>query len=86
MVLRVRIAEPLNADCPLSLRQLEVLSLVGCGLTTRAISRELSLAEATIDNHIAMSSRLLGTNNRLSAVIAGLYHGWLVIQAVDTAA
>jgi DNA-binding NarL/FixJ family response regulator len=80
MELRVRVAEPFNDDCPLSLRQLEVLSLVGCGLTTRAISRELSLAPPTIDNHISMSSRLLGTNNRLSAVIAALYYGWLVIE------
>lgn len=82
MSIRVRIATPLDDACPLTMRQLEVLRLVACGLTTRAIADELSLAVATIDNHIGIINRLLSTNNRLSAVLTAVCHGWLLLETV----
>ena len=81
MALLVRVAAPLPADCPLSQRQLDILRLVADGLTTYGIARELSLAGATVDNHVGVINRVLGTGSRLRAVLTAVHAGWLVLES-----
>jgi DNA-binding CsgD family transcriptional regulator len=58
---KVRVAQ-------LSLRQRECLDLVGQGLTSKQIGRELGLSPSTVDNHIRSALERLGVSDRMSAV------------------
>ena len=42
-----------TADCGLTGRELQVLRLIATGKTNKAIARELSLSEKTIDRHVS---------------------------------
>jgi len=50
-------------------RQLQVLQCLSRGLPTKLISRELSLSEHTVKEHIALLFQALGARNRTEAVI-----------------
>jgi DNA-binding NarL/FixJ family response regulator len=56
----------------LSQREREVLTLVGQGMTSRAIARKLVISEETVKSHLAAIASKLGTQNRMqSAYLAG---------------
>ena len=50
-------------------RQRDVLRALSRGLPTKSISRELSLSEHTVKEHITTIFRILGARNRTEAVI-----------------
>ncbi len=50
-------------------RQMQVLGCLSRGLPTKLISRELSLSEHTVKEHIALVFQALGARNRTEAVI-----------------
>ncbi|MBI4289834.1 MAG: PAS domain S-box protein [Chloroflexi bacterium] len=54
----------------LSSRELEVLNLMGKGLTTRAIAEQLSLSPNTVRTHTQRILDALGVHSRLEAVAA----------------
>jgi PAS domain S-box-containing protein len=58
-------------------RQVEVLRLLGEGLSTEAIARRLGVAVETTRNHIRGVLRGLGVHSRLEAVIEGRERGLL---------
>ena len=49
-------------------RENEVLKLIACGFTNREISRDLSISESTVENHIHNIYVKLGISNRAQAV------------------
>ena len=51
----------------LSDREHEVLTLVAAGLRNKDIARELSISEATVENHLHHIFGKLGVNNRVQA-------------------
>jgi DNA-binding NarL/FixJ family response regulator len=51
-------------------RQADVLALLLAGKSNKLISRELSLAEGTVKNHVAAVLKALGVDTRVQAVIA----------------
>lgn len=53
----------------LTARQRDVLRALSRGLPTKSISRELSLSEHTVKEHITTIFRILGARNRTEAVI-----------------
>ena len=56
-------------DTPaLTPRQLEVLTLLSAGKSTREIARELYLSEVTARNHISALLRVMGVRSRLEAL------------------
>lgn len=60
-----------DADCivlPLSGRQLDCMTLVKEGLTTKQIARELGISPRTVDQHIGAALGNLGCANRTAAV------------------
>lgn len=48
-------------------RELQVLRLVASGLRNRAIASELSISEATVENHLHHIFGKLGVHNRVQA-------------------
>jgi DNA-binding NarL/FixJ family response regulator len=58
-------------------RELQVLRLVGAGLTARQIARELSLQERTVTTHLQHIYRKLRVSNRVAALRAASRAGIL---------
>lgn len=56
-------------------RQMEVLRLVGQGLSNKAICKRLDVAEGTVKLHVAAIMRVLSTCNRTQAVIEATRRG-----------
>jgi DNA-binding NarL/FixJ family response regulator len=55
------------ADCPLTSRELEILSLAAQGMTNGSIARELWVTEQTVKFHLSNTYRKLGVANRTEA-------------------
>ena len=56
-------------DDDLDLRLLEVLRLLGRGLTNKDISRVLGIAEGTVKSHVIRLYELLDVSNRTEAAM-----------------
>jgi len=61
----------------LSSRELEVLTILATGKSTKEIARELYLGEPTIKTHLASIYRKLEVSNRISAVAVARANSWL---------
>lgn len=61
----------------LTLRQLEVLKLLGAGWSNKEISAELCIAERTVRAHLTELFRALGASSRTQAVLAAQRLGLL---------
>ncbi len=62
---------------PLSEREVEVLRLVGQGLTNAAIGERLFIGESTVKTHLLRAYRKLGVSDRTAAVMSALERGFL---------
>jgi DNA-binding NarL/FixJ family response regulator len=71
-----RIRRPHAADA-LSPRELDVLSLVGRGLSNAEIGRELFISEATVKTHLLRTFAKLGVSDRTAAVTSAISAGYL---------
>jgi DNA-binding NarL/FixJ family response regulator len=60
----------------LSAREVEVLRLVGRGLTNADIGRELFISEATVKTHLLRMFHKLGVSDRTAAVTTALARGY----------
>src|SRR5215470_10465809 len=63
------------ADDQLSVREIDVLRLIGDGNANKQIADKLSIGEATVKNHISNILSKLGANDRTHAVIIALQRG-----------
>ncbi|GIW24973.1 response regulator transcription factor [Meiothermus sp.] len=64
----------------LSLRELEVLSLVAKGLSNKEIARKLKISEATVKTHLLHTFEKLGVDDRTAAVTVALERGILRLE------
>lgn len=58
-------------------REIEVLRLVGRGLTNADIGRELFIGEATVKTHLLRMFHKLGVSDRTAAVTTAMARGYL---------
>lgn len=70
---------------PLSLREIEVMRLVGQGLSSPEVGTRLGRSVKTIENHRLSISSKLGFNNRAGLVRAALQSGVSLINDLDFA-
>ena len=61
-------------------REIEVLRLVAKGLTNKAIGRELSISDRTVQGHLANIFGKLGVGTRTEAVLMAVQQGWIVLE------
>jgi DNA-binding NarL/FixJ family response regulator len=64
----------------LTSRELEVLQLVGSGLTTREISQKLEISPKTVENHKQRIFAKLGVQNQAHAVAIAMRRGMLSLN------
>jgi DNA-binding NarL/FixJ family response regulator len=60
--------QPQNDPYRLSPRELEILTVLATGATSREIASRLFLSEATVKTHLASINRKLEVNNRTAAI------------------
>jgi DNA-binding NarL/FixJ family response regulator len=61
-------------------RQLQVLQLIGAGMSNKEVSRKLDLAEGTVKIHVAAIYQTLHVNSRLEAVETARRFGFISEQ------
>ena len=66
----------------LTLRQLEVISMLGRGFSNKEIARALDVAERTVKAHVSAVFEALNVRNRTQAVLVAQRRGFLPSQPV----
>ncbi len=66
-----------SSEDNLSMRELEVLSLVARGFSNKEIARKLKISEATVKTHLLHTFGKLGVDDRTAAVTVALERGIL---------
>lgn len=61
-------------------REIEVLRLVAKGLINKAVGRELSISDRTVQGHLANIFGKLGVGTRTEAVLMAVQQGWIVLE------
>lgn len=74
---------PLDRVCALSLREREVLGLLGRGLSNQAIAARLFLAERTVKTHVGRILTKLGVESRLQAGLVALVQEVIAPQSAE---
>jgi DNA-binding NarL/FixJ family response regulator len=69
------------ADDNLTLREIDVLQLIGAGNANKQIADQLSIGEATVKSHVTNILSKLGANDRAHAVTIGLKRGIIELHA-----
>ena len=70
----------------LTLRQLEVISMLGRGFSNKEIARALDVAERTVKAHVSAVFEALNVRNRTQAVLVAQRRGYLPSTPVYAAA
>ncbi len=63
------------ANDPLTLRELEVIAMIGKGLKSKIIAEQLSISEATVRHHLSSIYGKLGVDDRLNLMIYAIEKG-----------
>jgi two-component system nitrate/nitrite response regulator NarL len=74
---RSRNALPTPESTGLTLRQLEVISMLGRGFSNKEIARALDVAERTVKAHVSAVFEALNVRNRTQAVLVAQRLGYL---------
>ncbi|NJK53348.1 MAG: helix-turn-helix transcriptional regulator [Leptolyngbyaceae cyanobacterium SU_3_3] len=72
-----------QAQAPLSERELQVIELVAAGLTNQDIAIQLEISKRTVDNHISNILTKTETENRVALVRWALQWGKVCIDEVN---
>jgi DNA-binding NarL/FixJ family response regulator len=62
-------------DAGLTERELDVLRLLGRGLSNKDIARELEIADSTVRQHMSAIFRALGVSSRVEALVTAVRRG-----------
>lgn len=74
---------PVQAQAPLSDRELQVIELVAAGLTNQEIAEKLEISKRTVDNHISNILTKTETDNRVALVRWALQWGKVCLDEVN---
>jgi DNA-binding NarL/FixJ family response regulator len=66
-------------EATLSKRELQVLTAISQGQSTKDIARTLSISTFTVNNHVKSALRKLAVNNRTRAVLVALRNNWIPV-------
>jgi DNA-binding NarL/FixJ family response regulator len=63
----------------LTLREIEVLTMLADGLGNKEIARQLDISDNTVKFHVSSIFGKLGATNRTEAVMSGMRHGFILV-------
>lgn len=69
-------------NCPLSVRELEILAQLATGRRGQQVARELGISTQAIKNHLTTVMRKLGVPDRTAAVALALHYQWIPMEPV----
>jgi len=75
-------ASPAAESGALTLRQMEVIAMLGRGCSNKEIARALDVAERTVKAHVSAVFEALNVRNRTQAVLVAQRRGFLPASAV----
>jgi DNA-binding NarL/FixJ family response regulator len=75
-----------RAGSPISVRELEIMTLLAEGLSNRQISERLGIQEQTVKNHVTRTMDKLGVNNRLEVGLLAARHNLRLVDEEEDAA
>jgi two-component system, NarL family, response regulator DesR len=64
-------------DCPLTERELEVLTALETAGTAAEIARRVHLSPGTVRNYLSSAMQKVGAGTRMEAVERARDHGWI---------
>ncbi|MDO8530612.1 MAG: response regulator transcription factor [Dehalococcoidia bacterium] len=76
--------QSMRAECPLSPRETEVLTVISSGKSNKEIACLLHISEQTVKNHVNAILRKIEANDRTHAVVRALRHGWITLNGQET--
>lgn len=65
---------------PISVRELEVMTLLARGLSNKRIARQLGIRERTVKNHVTRAMEKLGPHNRTEVGLLAARHGLRLME------
>ncbi|MGI8423120.1 MAG: LuxR C-terminal-related transcriptional regulator [Chloroflexota bacterium] len=68
--------------CPLSDREMEILSGVAEGCSNKEIGRRCGISDQTVKNHLTAVLRKLTVTDRTEAVVIALRNRWLKLESI----
>ncbi len=68
---------------PLTIREMEVLTLIAEGMMNKQVAVTLGISAQTVKNHMAHILEKLGVNDRTAAVLYAVAQGWIMINSPD---
>jgi DNA-binding NarL/FixJ family response regulator len=68
--------------CPLSDREMEILSGVAEGCSNKEIGRRFGISDQTVKNHLTTVLRKLSVTDRTEAVVIALRNRWLKLESI----
>ncbi|HKJ01051.1 MAG TPA: response regulator transcription factor [Longimicrobiales bacterium] len=72
-----------RAGSPISVRELEIMTLLAQGLSNRLIAERLGIREQTVKNHVTRTMDKLGVSNRLEVGLLAARHNLRLADAED---
>jgi DNA-binding CsgD family transcriptional regulator len=66
-----------NPPCWLTVREIECLTLVSIGKSTKEIADAINCSDRTVNFHIQNAMKKIGASSRLKAVCRALEYGWI---------
>jgi len=64
-------------------RQIEIFRLASQGLSNREIGEKIYVVENTVDTHLRLGYKKLGTSSRAGAIALGIREGWIPLHTGD---
>jgi len=72
--------DKVREDSPISVRELEVMTLLAEGLSNKQIARRLGIREQTVKNHVTRTMKKLGVENRTAVGLLAARHNLRLID------
>lgn len=72
-----------QADCPLTVRELECLLYAAAGASTKETARELSISHRTVEEYIARCRKRLGAESTMAAAVQAVRQGWISDASIE---
>lgn len=61
-------------------RELQVMTLIAQGFTSKEISRDLGIALRTVEAHLGTAYQKLGASRRTDAIAKAIKVGWIKLE------